>query len=79
VRPLHPETLQYLVRVSGFSDVELRFSSPVSPEHRLQLADVPAGADPDLIDLATRVNENIDRLNGRMFAYQDYAAIATRL
>ena len=78
VRPLHPETLQYLLRVSGFTDVQLRYSSPVLPEHRLQLAAIPAGADPDLVDLATSVNENVNRLNGRMFSFQDYAAIATR-
>ncbi|MEO8483428.1 MAG: class I SAM-dependent methyltransferase [Acidobacteriota bacterium] len=78
VRPIHPETLQYLVRVSGFTDVQLRFSSPVAPEHCLQRADIPTGADRDLVELATRVNENIDRLNGRMFSFQDYAAIATR-
>jgi len=35
VRPLHPETLQYLVRVSGFAEVHLRFSSPVPPADRL--------------------------------------------
>lgn len=78
VRPLHPETLQYLLRVSGFGDVQIRFSSPVSPEHRLQRADVPAGADRDLVDLATRLNDTVDRLNSRMFSYQDYAAVATK-
>jgi O-antigen chain-terminating methyltransferase len=78
VRPIHPETLQYLLRVSGCSEVQLRVSSPVPPEHRLQPADVPVDSDPDLAALATRVNETIDRLNALMFSFQDYAAIATR-
>ncbi len=28
VRPLHPETLQYLLRVSGFTDVSIAFKAP---------------------------------------------------
>ena len=32
VRPVHPETLQYLVRASGFERVEVRYSAPVPTE-----------------------------------------------
>jgi O-antigen chain-terminating methyltransferase len=78
VRPLHPETLQYLLRVSGFTDVNVQFSSPVAPEHRLQPVEVPAGATLEVVELARALNENVDRLNSRMFSYQDYAVVATR-
>jgi O-antigen chain-terminating methyltransferase len=78
VRPLHPETLQYMARVSGFADVQVRYSSPVAPEHRLKRVNVPADAGADLTELADVLNENVDRLNGRMFSYQDYAIVATR-
>jgi SAM-dependent methyltransferase len=79
VRPIHPETLQYLLRVSGFQDVRLTFTAPVAPEARLQRIDPPApDAGPDLRDMAETINDNVDRLNSRLFSYQDYAAIATR-
>jgi SAM-dependent methyltransferase len=78
VRPIHPETLQYLVRVSGFADVELRFSSPVPPADRLQPIEIAPDARPDVVDMVQSINGNLERLNGRMFSYQDYAAVAIR-
>ena len=32
VRPMHPETLQFLLRASGFERVEIRYRSPL-PDH----------------------------------------------
>ena len=79
VWPLHPETLQYFLRVSGFSDVQIEFRSPVDPSARLMpLARPPAGADAALIDLVETLNENADKLNARLFTYQDYAAVGRR-
>ncbi len=75
VRPLHPETLQYLLRVSGFRDVRVAFTSPVPQDERLQTVPVPTDASDDLAALAHRVNENLARLNSRLFSYQDFAAI----
>ena len=42
VRPVHPETLQYLLRASGFERVEIRYSAPV-PEHDEDEDDRSAG------------------------------------
>jgi SAM-dependent methyltransferase len=78
VRPLHPETMQYLLRVSGFSDVRIQFSSPVAPEARLARAQAPATGDADLAEVVNTLNDNVDRLNGRLFSYQDYAVIGRR-
>ncbi|MCC7008788.1 MAG: methyltransferase domain-containing protein [Acidobacteria bacterium] len=79
VRPIHPETLQYLLRVSGLHDVRLRYRSPVADTQRLQaVPPPPAGTTPVLADLAETFNENMARLNARLFTFQDYAAIATR-
>jgi SAM-dependent methyltransferase len=36
VRPLHPETLQYLAVASGFQRVEIRYSAPFPDESKLQ-------------------------------------------
>ena len=38
-RPLHPDTLRYLVEASGFSSVDVRFRQPVSAGDRLETVD----------------------------------------
>jgi len=79
VRPLHPETLQYLLRVSGFQDVTIRYRSPVAESQRLQPVPAPGpDAAPALADLAETFNENMAKLNARLFTYQDYAVIGRR-
>ena len=82
-QPLHPDTLQHLLRAAGFTAVEVVYRSPPPAASRLQrlpvdpaLAATPAGA--ALCELAGAFNRNVDRLNGLLFAEQDYAAIATR-
>jgi O-antigen chain-terminating methyltransferase len=78
VRPLHPETLQYLLRVRGFQHVELRFSSPVAPADRLQPVVLSDSRDAELADAVAVINDNTTRLNGWLFSFQDYAVVATR-
>ena len=85
VRPIHPETLQYLLHASGFSSADVVYRSAIADEARLQKV-APAverfGAQPGaadvLTELVTAFNRNMDRLNGHMFTFQDYAAIARR-
>ncbi len=81
--PLHPDTLGYLLRASGFVDVTIEYRAPVPDAAKLQhaavdpaLADAPGGA--AVCKLAETLNQNADRLNGLIFAEQDYAAIARR-
>ncbi|MPY90633.1 MAG: methyltransferase domain-containing protein [Luteitalea sp.] len=71
IRPLHPDTLTHFVRASGFQQVEVRFSSPLPPEHRLLYA---AGDD----ELHFAFNRNVDRLNDLLFTHLDYAVIGTK-
>ena len=78
VWPLHPETLKYLVLASGFSRADLEYRSPVAPEHRLQLMDIPVGSDPLFGDVAEVFNANADKINSRLFTYMDYAVIGAR-
>jgi SAM-dependent methyltransferase len=72
VRPLHPDTLQYLLRASGFQQVTARFSAPYPNESKLQR--VPGGS-----DLEVAFNDNVTKLNALMFTYLDYAAIGERM
>lgn len=79
VRPLHPDTLQYLVRASGFQQVRVEYKSPIAEGARLQpVGRPPADASPLLVELADTFNENVSKLNARMFTYQDYAAIGRK-
>ncbi len=81
--PLHPETLAYLLRASGFVDVSIVYRAPVPDAAKLQraavdpeLAATPAGK--AVCTLADTLNQHADRLNGLMFAEQDYAAVGRR-
>ena len=77
--PLHPDTLSYLLRAHGFVDVEVVYSGPVPEASRLQrVRPETASGDASLRALLEAFNGNVDRLNGLLFADQDYAAVATR-
>ena len=80
VRPLHPDTLQYFLRASGFQNVNVRYSAPYPDEDKLQT--VPnSGAGPlggpTVMEIA--FNDNFKKLNSLLFTYMDYAAIGERL
>jgi O-antigen chain-terminating methyltransferase len=85
VRPVHPDTLQYLLRASGFERVTIRYSAPV-PEHvKMKTVGVPAAvvasAEPAaraLGEIAYALNANAVILNNLMFTHLDYAAIGYR-
>ena len=71
VRPLHPETLAYFVRASGFTQVDVQYRSPYPDAHKLQ--HVPGG---DAMHYA--LNANVDTLNSLLFTHLDYAVIARK-
>ena len=79
VRPIHPETLQYLLTASGFQRVEIRYRAPYPEHEKLQM--IPA--DPEqpaaLRAAVDTLNGNASRLNALLFTFLDYAAVATRL
>jgi O-antigen chain-terminating methyltransferase len=79
VRPIHPETLQYLLRASGLRDVQIAYRAPVDPMAKLTAA-APATetSHPEMASLLDAFNANVEKLNARMFTYQDYAAIGRK-
>lgn len=82
-RPLHPDTLQYLVTASGFADARIDFRVPVPEADRLQrppeIVWRPTGEDKDAITtLAKTVDDNAALLNRFLFTSLDYAVIARR-
>jgi 2-polyprenyl-3-methyl-5-hydroxy-6-metoxy-1,4-benzoquinol methylase len=74
VRPIHPDTLKYLLVASGFLQVEIRYRAPY-PEHD-KLQPIPASA--ALAGVVDTLNANVERLNRLLFTWLDYAAIGRR-
>ena len=85
VKPIHPDTLEYLVRASGFANVSVRYSAPVSEQARMRSVNLPAdilqstGSDARVLaELAHAINANAAILNNLAFSNQDYAIVAYR-
>lgn len=82
VRPVHPDTLKFLVMAAGFADVRIQGRSPYPPEGRLQpvppAARGAAAAEPPLAAVIDTVDAHAARLNGLFFTDRDYAVIARR-
>ncbi len=82
MRPVHPDTLKYLVTASGFADATIAWRSPYPVQSKLQ----PLGPeirtavanDTTLAPLAEAFDQNVERLNGLLFTYMDYAVVARR-
>jgi O-antigen chain-terminating methyltransferase len=73
-KPLHPDTLSFLAAAAGFTDVRIELRSPVEPAARLQ----PVPFDGLPARAAEVLNENVERLNGLLYAPQEYVLLARR-
>lgn len=84
-RPLHPDTLQFLVVAAGFLDAEIRLTSPLPEAEKLPRS--PAGVRQvdfrstgaegrAVLDLADSFDLAMDRLNRQLYGPQDYAVVA---
>jgi 2-polyprenyl-3-methyl-5-hydroxy-6-metoxy-1,4-benzoquinol methylase len=73
-RPIHPGTLEFLVRQAGFREAKLRFLDPVPERERLR--PVPLPAERAFEDTREALDANVDRLNDVVFGPQDYAVVA---
>lgn len=80
VRPVHPDTLKFLVQAAGFTDVRVHWRSPYPSEGKI--ARVPQAGrgsdDPAVRAVADTVDKHADRLNELFFTDRDYAVIARR-
>ena len=73
VRPLHPDTLKFLLLATGFQRIEIQYRAPYPEHEKLQrVAAAPLG------DTAETLNANVDKLNSLLFTYLDYAAVGRR-
>jgi SAM-dependent methyltransferase len=74
VRPLHPDTLKFLLIASGFQQIEIRYRAPYPEHEKLQ----PLPASPALGDSVETLNANVEKINRLLFTQLDYAAIGRR-
>jgi 2-polyprenyl-3-methyl-5-hydroxy-6-metoxy-1,4-benzoquinol methylase len=70
VRPLHPDTLKFLLVATGFQQLAIQYRAPYPEHEKLQHVAAPA-----LGDSAETLNANVDKLNSLLFTYLDYAAV----
>jgi len=71
VRPLHPDTLKFLLIASGFQQIEIRYRAPYPEHEKLQ----PLAASTALGDSIDTINANVEKINRLLFTHLDYAAI----
>ena len=74
VRPLHPDTLKFLLLASGFNQIDVRYRAPYPEHEKLQ----PIANNDTLGDSVETLNANVKKLNQLLFTYLDYAAVARR-
>lgn len=77
LRPVHPDTLELLVRGAGFDPVERVELRPFPESERLPEIDLAAVPE-EQRTLADRVNRIRDVLDELLFGYQDYAVVARK-
>lgn len=82
VRPVHPDTLKFLVTAAGFADARLDWRSPYPDSGKLETLPAAvrdaASADHTLKPMVDTFDRNVARLNGLFFGARDYAVIARR-
>lgn len=73
-KPVHPETLKFILEYLGFREVKIEFFEEV--EETNKLAKIDSSAVPE--EVLKVLNENIEKLNRLLFAPQDYAVVAKK-
>jgi len=69
-QPIHPQALKFLMESSGFSDIEIKFSSELLQEKLQNL--------PQTDEASEIANRNFDKLNNLLFSAPNYAAIGKK-
>jgi 2-polyprenyl-3-methyl-5-hydroxy-6-metoxy-1,4-benzoquinol methylase len=69
-KPIHPQTLKFMLESSGFEDVEISYSQSLEEE---QLQTLPGAG-----ETASILNRNIDNLNRLLYAPPNYSALGIK-
>lgn len=71
LRPLHPDTLAFMLESEGFATAEIEHLASVPPEHRVPRVQGSS-------DTAKQVNAALDVIDDWLLGPQDFAVIGTR-
>lgn len=74
IKPVHPETMRFLMEYYGFEAVEIRYSESSKIPYSLALLEAGEAQIPNL----KTFNEGINLLNQLLFGYQDYIIIGRK-
>jgi len=69
-QPIHPQTLSFLLKSSGFEDIQIKYSAPLQNERLKPL--------PEKDEMTALLNENFDKINDLLYAPSNYAAVAVK-
>lgn len=78
IKPIHPETIKFLLEVNGFIDLEIKYLSPYPDEAKLQTIAYEHSEESSEIIPVELMNKNIEKLNKLLYGYQDYAVIGKK-
>jgi len=78
VRPVHPDTLKYLLVATGFQRVEIKYRAPYPDSDKLQKLAAVGSQHGAIVDLVETLNANVEKINQLLFTYLDYAAVGIR-
>jgi 2-polyprenyl-3-methyl-5-hydroxy-6-metoxy-1,4-benzoquinol methylase len=78
VKPVHPETIKFLLESVGFRDVQFKFFSPFPEAARLNKVEISETMKSDEKARIEVINQNIEKLNSLLYGYQDYAVIGKK-
>ena len=74
VRPLHPDTLKFLLIATGFQQIDIRYRAAYPEHEKLQ----PLAESGVLGDSVETLNANVEKINRLLFTHLDYAAVGRR-
>lgn len=77
-KPLHPETINFLLKATGFRDVQVHFLAPLSDEAKLKMVNIDPDIDHNLQKTLEVYNQNMEKINQILFGCQDYAVVAKK-
>lgn len=77
-KPIHPETLKFMVESVGFREVEMNFFSPIPDGYKLKKVEISEIIEEKEREMIEVYNYNIEKLNGILYGYQDYAVIGKK-
>jgi 2-polyprenyl-3-methyl-5-hydroxy-6-metoxy-1,4-benzoquinol methylase len=78
VKPIHPETIKFLLESMRFRDIQFKFFSPFPESTKLSTLKISDSMSSEEKARLEAMNQNIEKLNSLLYSYQDYAVIAKK-